>query len=107
LFERADNAKGLVRAPAGRGLDAQDACAADRERPRLVENRRARPRQRLEREASFHQDAAPRRARNACDIGYGRGKDQRTGRRRHEDREDADRVAGKGPRSAGEGKRRW
>ena len=98
LLEGANDAKRLVDAPAGRGLDPQDARSANRQCAGLVEDDGARPRQRLEREPALHQDATARRARDARNIGDRSGKDQRAWRRCHEDGKPANRIAGKAPR---------
>ena len=105
LLEGANDAKHLVNAPAGRGLDPQDARPANRQRAGLVEDDGARPRQRLEREPALHQDATARCARDARNIGDRSGEDQRAWRRCHEDGKPANRIAGKGPRDSGESER--
>ena len=97
LFERGGYAQSLVGVPAGRGLDPDDVRAADRQRARLVEDHGARPRQRLEREPSLHQDTATRRPGDARNIGDWSGEDQRARRRGHEHRKPADRISGEAP----------
>jgi hypothetical protein len=102
LLERANDTKRLVNAPAGRGLDPQDARPANRQRAGLVEDDGARPRKRLEREPPFHQDATARCARDACNIGDRGGEDQRTWCRCHKDGKPANRIVGEAPRDSGE-----
>ena len=80
------------------GHDAMDLRFADRQRPRLVEDRRVHMRECLERTAVSHDDAAPRRAINAADDRHGRRENERARGRDNEHREHAQHVTRHPPR---------
>lgn len=89
----------------GSRLDRDEPRAADRQRPGLVEHHSAGSSERLQWPAAFDQYAAPRGLRRARDESRRRGEDQRTGRRRDEHREAANRVLRERPGGAGDQQR--
>ncbi len=93
LFERGQQAQGLVGiGTASHGFTDQRRPAV-RERAGLVEDRGAHLRQRLQRGAALHENARARRPRNPSDEGDGGGQDQRAWRCDDQNGKAADRIA--------------
>ena len=91
LERRAEHQHALDRF-AGRDFDGEQPCAADRQRPGLVEQHGMGARQRFQRAAALDQNAAPRGLRDAGDEGDRGGQDQRTRRRGDQHGEAADHI---------------
>ena len=100
LVERRSEAEQLGPFEAVERLDALDLRHPERQRPGLVEQNSSSPAELLDHAGALDDDAAARRARDACDERDRRGEDQRARRRDDHHREEPNRVAAHRPGDA-------